>query len=141
MGITAFALLFTLTAIGISETSYLIRKRKASEKPICPIGGGCSVVLSSKYNSMFGVHNDVMGRLFYIFIAFMTAFLVIGVEPIQWWYNISALAIAGAAVMSLILTYLQWRVLKSWCFWCVMSALTVAGMAVIIGLHFVNNTI
>lgn len=50
---TAFALLFTLSAIGISETVYLIRKRIASERPVCLIGEDCTLVLASKYNKLF----------------------------------------------------------------------------------------
>lgn len=76
---TSYALLFTLAAIGISETVYLIRKRIASEKPICPIGGGCFLVLTSKYNKIFFIHNDVLGLLFYAIASFISGFIVIGV--------------------------------------------------------------
>jgi len=79
---TSFALLFTLSTVGVSETVYLIRKRVLSEKPICPIGEGCATVLSSKYNRLFIIPNDVLGLLFYIAASFITAFLVIGVPPL-----------------------------------------------------------
>ena len=82
---TSYALLFTLSAIGISETVYLIRKRIASEKPICPIGDDCALVLESKYNKIFIIPNDVLGLFFYIATSFISAFLVIGVEPLAFW--------------------------------------------------------
>jgi uncharacterized membrane protein len=129
---TAYALLFTLAAIGIAETVYLIRKRKEEERPICPIGGGCHEVLSSKYNRTFGVHNDFLGLLFYAWTAFLAALVVIGVQPIELWFVIVILNVTGAFVMSAYFFLLQWRVIKAWCFWCLMSAATVAGMALVL---------
>jgi uncharacterized membrane protein len=129
---TSFALLFTLSAIGISETAYLIRKRIALEKPVCPIGENCTLVLESKYNKIFFVHNDVLGFLFYIAASFITAFLVIGIGPLALWKFILKLFIASGSLMSLVFTYLQWRVIRAWCFWCLMSALTIWLMGVII---------
>jgi uncharacterized membrane protein len=129
---TSFALLFTLSAIGISETTYLIRKRIASEKPVCPLGENCTLVLESKYNKIFFVHNDVLGFLFYIAASFITAFLVIGVEPLAFWNFILKLSVGFGALFSVFLTYLQWRVIRAWCFWCLMSAFTIWLMAIII---------
>lgn len=130
---TLFALLFTLSAIGISETAYLIKKRKQEEAPVCVIGEGCYKVLSSKYNKIFGlVHNDLIGFLFYVVIAAATGFLVLEIEPV-YLFDLAAKVLIGiAAVTSLILVYIQWRVLKAWCFWCVMSAVTVGLMGILI---------
>lgn len=129
---TSFALLFTLSAIGISETVYLIRKRIASEKPICPIGDNCEIVLSSKYNKTFFISNDILGLLAYMTISVIAAFLVIGIEPVFFWSLAIKILIGIASVMSLIFTYLQWRVIHAWCFWCLMSAFTIWLMAIII---------
>lgn len=129
---TSFALLFTLSAIGVSETVYLIRKRIASEKPICPIGGGCVTVLTSKYSKMFIIPNDILGLLSYIVISFIAAFLVIGIEPILLWNLALKILVAVASLMSIFLTYLQWRIIRAWCFWCLMSAFTIWLMGIII---------
>lgn len=129
---TSFALLFTLASIGISETVYLIRKRIASEKPICPIGDDCSLVLSSKYSKFFFVPNDVLGLMAYIIMAVVTAFLVIGVPGETIWFLILKVFVTIASVMSAIFTYLQWKVIKAWCFWCLMSAFTIWFMAIIL---------
>jgi uncharacterized membrane protein len=129
---TSFALLFTLAAIGISETVYLIRKRIALESPVCPIGEGCATVLYSKYNHLFIIPNDVLGLLFYVTVSFIAAFLVIGVQPIAFWWLIIKLSVAFGSILSLFLTYLQWRVIRAWCFWCLMSAFTVWLMGIII---------
>jgi uncharacterized membrane protein len=129
---TAFALLFTLSAIGMSETAYLIRKWIAAEQPLCPFGEQCTVVLTSKYNKLFIIPNDVLGLLFYTFICLVAALLVIGVGPLLFWKRIFQLAVAVGMLLSLYFTYLQWRVIRAWCFWCLMSALTVWLMGLII---------
>ena len=129
---TALALLFTLAAIGISETMYLIRKRTAAEEPLCFIGEDCTVVLSSKYRKIFLVPNDVLGLLAYVVIAILAALLVIGVGPLNFLKNALTIMITVASVVSLFFTYLQWRVLRAWCFWCLMSAFTIWLMGIII---------
>lgn len=129
---TALALIFTLSAIGISETVYLVRKRVASEKPVCPIGGGCEAVLASQYNKFFLVHNDVLGLLTYVVICSATALLVIGVQPTFILSSFVKVLVGVASVASLIFTYLQWKVVRAWCFWCLMSAFTIWLMEIII---------
>lgn len=128
---TSYALLFTFSAIGISETVYLIRKRIAQDMPVCPIGESCALVLTSKYNKVFIVPNDILGLLFYITTSFISAFLVIGIEPLAFWDFIFKLSIAVGSLLSLFFTYLQWRVIHAWCFWCLMSAFTIWFMGVI----------
>lgn len=134
---TAFALLFTLSAIGISETVYLIRKRIASEKPVCPIGGGCTTVLTSRYSKIFLVHNDVLGLLAYMVMSGIAAFLVIGIWPEFFWYTIFRILVIMASLISLFFTYLQWRVIHAWCFWCLMSAATIWLMALILSISLI----
>ena len=129
---TSFALLFTLSSIGISEAVYLIRKRIASEKPVCPIGGDCAAVLSSKYNKIFIIHNDILGLLIYIVISFIAAFLVIEIPPMPLWSLVIKILIGSASAMSFVFTYLQWQVIRAWCFWCLMSACTIWLMGIII---------
>ena len=128
---TTFALLFTLSAIGISETVYLIRKRIAAEQPVCPIGKGCATVLTSKYSKIFIIPNDVLGLLAYIVISVIAAFLVIGTNVFFWGVVIKIL-VGLASLVSLFFTYLQWREIRAWCFWCLMSAFTIWLMALII---------
>ena len=129
---TAFALLFTLSAIGISETVYLIRTRIAAQKPVCPIGEGCATVLTSKYSELFIVPNDILGLFVYIVISVIAAFLVIGVEPLVFWGITLKILVSIASLLSFFFTYLQWHTIRAWCFWCLMSACTIWLMGVII---------
>jgi len=128
---TTFALLFTLSAIGISETVYLIRTRIAAEQPVCPIGEGCATVLTSKYSKIFIIPNDILGLLAYVVISVIAAFLVIGIN-VPLWSLVTKILIGFASLVSLFFTYLQWREIRAWCFWCLMSAFTIWLMALII---------
>lgn len=129
---TSLALLFTIAAIGISETIYLIKTRMRSEKPACLIGEQCAMVLASRYSRLFLLPNDVWGLLFYMVSALLAVFLMIGLEPAILWYMVLKIAIAAGSLFSLFLVYLQWRVIRAWCFWCLMSAFTVWLMGVIL---------
>ena len=131
--LTPLALLFTIAAIGISETSYLIRKRIAAQKPVCPIGESCEIVLASRYNRMFfGMHNDIAGMIFYIAIAVIAALTVLEAYFVLRLILALELLLVAASVMSSVFLYIQWRVLRAWCFWCVMSAITIGAMDLII---------
>lgn len=129
---TAHALLFTLAAIGISEATYLIRKRLDSQKPVCYIGGQCTLVLYSKWNKTFGIHNDVLGLFFYIILSLISAVLVIGMGPVAFLQKVTYFTIGSGGLMSLFFIFLQWKVIKAWCFWCLMSSATIGLMALVV---------
>ena len=133
---TALALIFTLAAIGISVTAYLIEKRKKEEVPVCFIGQDCHSVLSSKYNKTLGVHNDVLGFAYYHFEIVLVGTLVLGINSGFPLVNLAYFTILIGALISVYFTFIQWRILKAWCFWCLMSAFTTWGMALTL---FVNQ--
>lgn len=117
--------IFILSGIGIAETTYLISKRQKAEAPVCLINGDCAAVLNSKYNNIFFVPNDVLGLLFHVSTAFLSAFLMLGFGPLALWILILQISVGFGSLMSVFFTYLQWRVIREWCFWCLMSAVTV----------------
>ena len=90
------------------------------------------MVLTSKYSKMFLIPNDVLGLLSYIIISFIATFLVIGLPPMFVWNSALKILVVIASMVSIYLTYLQWRVIHAWCFWCLMSAFTIWLMGVII---------
>jgi uncharacterized membrane protein len=129
---TAEALLFTLSCIGISETAYLIKKRKRRERVTCVLGESCNAVLNSAYSRIFLLPNDVLGLLFYTIIAAVAALSVLEVSPQAVIKTLSHLLILSSTAVSIFLTFIQWKVLKAWCFWCVMSTITIFLMALIV---------
>lgn len=135
---TSEALIFTLSAIGISETVYLIKKRLISEKPVCIVGEDCLKVLESKYNKIFIIPNDILGLVFYVICSFIAAFLVTELQPLYLWDNIFKILIIFGSLISVFFTYLQFKVIKAWCFWCLMSACTIWLMGAIMLLSNFN---
>ena len=132
---TLFALLFTLAAIGISETAYLVETRRAHEKPVCLTGESCMIVLRSKYSTLFGIHNDLLGLFFYIAVCIVAGIVFIGYAPQQTWLLALQILLGAGSLMSLFLTYLQARVIKAWCFWCLLSACTIWLMTLLLVVH------
>ena len=122
---TALALIFILSVAGISETAYIIRKRMAMEKPMCPIGGDCTVVLSSKYNKIFFIQNDTLGLLTYILILLLSIGIFVNIGLVDLYILLLKIIVVIASIFSLVLTYIEWRVIKTWCFWCLSSAVTI----------------
>lgn len=126
-----FVLIFAFSVIGIGEAIYLIKKRIVAEKPICLVNEHCETVLNSKYNKIFSVHIDTLGLLFYIAVLFIASFLIIGIQPMILWDFALKILILAASLMSVFFTYLQWKVIRAWCFWCLMSAFTIWFMGII----------
>lgn len=115
-------LLLGLTAAGAIQALYLLRKKMTKKIPVCIIGEECGKVLESKYNKLLGIPNEVLGLIFYIVAALLV---------VLQWKTLLDITIFAGGFFSLILIYLQWRIIKAWCFWCLMSAITVFLMVVV----------
>lgn len=133
---TALALLFTLSAIGVSETFYLIKARRAGERPACPITGGCHVVLESEHNKILGIHLDILGFIYYTLVLILSGYLVVSVGVISTALidSLFIVLITTGALMSVYFTFLQWKVIRAWCFWCLMSAFNSWTMAIVLAI-------
>lgn len=126
-----------LAIFGILETFYLIKKRTSDKKPVCLIGGDCSTVLYSKYNKTLGIHNDLLGLTFYFVLAVLVNLILFSIVPIYWANILLGILIVVGSIFSVVFTYIQWRIIKSWCFWCLMSAFT--NWAILIVFLLYNN--
>lgn len=110
-------LFFILSGIGILETIYLIHSRIQENRPKCILGSNeCHLVLESKYNKTFGVHNDILGLLFYISSSILAALVIMETAPFQLWHISSKVLILTGLLLSAYFTYLQWRVIKKMVF-------------------------
>lgn len=118
-------LLVLFSVIGFAVSFHIwntIHKQK--KKLICMIGdGGCDEIVKSKYGHFFGVDNTKLGMIYYSFVLmlgllyfFYPSFLAIN------YLAISEKVITGlAASMSLVLTFIQFRVLKQFCEYCTVA--------------------
>src|SRR3989344_5638863 len=73
---------------------------------------------------IFGVSNEILGMLFYLFVAVSALFLLWGADfvfflPLSVWVFFAA---TGAALFSLFLLGVQAFVFRDWCEYCLASA-------------------
>lgn len=139
---TYFIFIIVLALFGVGETVYLISKRRKNQKPICVGKDDCNLVLNSKYNKIFGIHNDVLGLAFYTFVflshlLFLANFLAIGFAYqadglVRILLMVFLVSLLVSSIMSLRFVFLMAFKLKAWCQWCVGSAVTVALMVLIV---------
>ena len=115
-------ILLELSGIGI--TTYIISKGFVKKSPVCFISYSCDTVLQSKYSSFLGVRIVVIGFIYYLsmLVLFLLKFQFIEYEEIL--ATLFSTLVTLAAIVSVILTYIQTRVLKSLCSWCLLSAFT-----------------
>ena len=112
--------LIVLGILGVVDTSYLIWKSRKKQPLVCPIGEKCNAVLNSKWNKIFFIRNDVLGLLFYISViigAFLLFFNTNGI--------VKTLLTFGSGfgfLFSVFLVFVQTRILKNYCFYCLISA-------------------
>lgn len=120
-----------LAAIGFFISAHIYYEKHIKHDDLtCNITSGCNDVVNSDYSSIGPIPLELIGMLyygtviltglFYTFIAItLTGIPVIG--ELQLFYFL--LAIGGvAAFVSVILTYIQFAVLKIWCEYCLTSA-------------------
>ena len=109
-----------LAIAGLIVTSILIYHRKKQKALVCPIGQHCNEVLKSKYNSIFYFNNDAMGLLYYLLILAEAVYLFfISSDFLVYMQIISGLTV----IFSLFLFYLQIRVIRNYCFYCILSVI------------------
>lgn len=120
MGILINVSLIILAIGGIWTSGYLIYKRNDLKTMVCPLGGHCEKVLTSKYNKIFFVKNDILGVLYYIFILiFAISIPFLSDKLITYELIISG----GALLFSAYLVFVQAKVIHQYCFYCLVSAL------------------
>ena len=112
--------LIILGVLGLFDSGYLIKSRATKQPAICPIGGGCQVVLESKWGKMFGIKNDLIGFSYYTIILIF-AFYVFFVSN-NFLLTIQIIS-AVALFFSILLIFIQAKVIRQYCFYCLASAL------------------
>jgi uncharacterized membrane protein len=115
-----YLIIFLVIAfIGLLNSGYLFLSHYRHKKIACPIGGKCNEVTESKYSKTFGIRNDFMGILYYLFVIIVGIFIYNGFREIK----IIFIIIEGLALLfSIYLIYVQAFVLRSYCFYCIVSA-------------------
>lgn len=129
---TATLTIFVLALIGIGECAYLFFSRMRDREPVCMIGSECHTVLGDVHSKTAGVHNDLLGLIFYGGVAVVTILLLAHAPYATLLADIERFMVIAGVGMSVYFVYLEWRVIRAWCFWCTMSAITTWIMATVL---------
>ena len=123
-------IIFVLALIGIADSLYLNYERRRKRTPVCIIGNGCSTVWKSPYSRTFGISNDVLGIIYFTTAAFVELYLFYDTaNPLM--VIGEYFLLFGGALMSTYFLYIQWRIIRAWCFWCTVSALITWAMVLV----------
>lgn len=119
-----------LALIGIGDSLYLNYERRRKRPPVCVIGHGCGVVWESPYSTTLGISNEILGIIFYATLIIIEWTLFIGDKSALMGVG-EALFLGVGSLVSCYFVFLEWRVIRAWCFWCTMSAIIVWTMTVL----------
>ena len=113
-----------LGLIGLGVSLYLSSKHlDGAIIGDCPIfGGGCGDVLHSKYSTVLGVPLAYLGVLFYAGIITLSILFLKTKKVI--FLNLLALGALVGFIDSAVFVYIQGVLIGSYCFYCLISALT-----------------
>src|SRR3989344_9153513 len=117
-------IIFILSIVGLIEALYLNYECRRHRAPVCLIGSQCSVVWDSPYSKTFGVSNEILGLIYYATLSVDEYSIFLGDTSLQMMAG-ELIILVGGAVMSCYFFYVQWRLIKAWCFWCTFSAIIV----------------
>ena len=110
-----------LSLLGFLIARYIYNKKKIKKPLMCPMRGNCDRVVSSKFSKVFGIPLEVLGMLHYLLMIFLFVGIHFGVlHTEQTWVIIEA---GFGFLVSLYLIFIQAFVIRSWCTWCVLSAI------------------
>lgn len=118
------ATFIVLAFAGVLDTAFLAYKhREKGKAPLaCPLGGRCREVTEGQWSTLFGVRNEHLGLLYYL-AAFFGILAALAFPALSGRIHLMLLLMTGVGVIfSGYLVFLQWRVIREWCFYCLVSA-------------------
>lgn len=109
--------------VGFSIANYIHHKKSVNEVLACPVRADCETVVQSRFAKFFGIPVEILGMIYYGFIALFYGLVAlipeISVTPV----NFFIITVTTAAFLfSVYLTFIQALAIKNWCSWCLVSA-------------------
>ncbi|MCR4404444.1 MAG: vitamin K epoxide reductase family protein [Candidatus Acetothermia bacterium] len=116
-----------LALLGLGVSAYLAYEHFCG--PIVCIGSGCAIVNESVYCRIFGVPLSVLGLLNYALILGLAIASLRVKNPLSSWLHLGIFGLAlSGTIFSAYLTYLEFAVIRAFCTWCVVSAVTITAI-------------
>lgn len=113
---------FVLTFFGVLNAAYLTYTHYKKKPLVCPLDHNCNIVTESKWSTIFGIRNEILGILFFasmligmLLVLFMSVYASL----------LLSLIVLGSGIgllYSFFLAYIQAFVIKDYCFYCLISA-------------------
>jgi uncharacterized membrane protein len=124
--------------LGLGISGYIFQSKQKKTKLICPRESSCDHVVHSVYSNTFGVHNEILGLVYYLFqIVFWLCFTFSPNTLNTASYFVMLIATIVGAMFSIYLVGIQAFIIRSWCLWCLGSAfLNIALVASLNFFHF-----
>lgn len=129
MGVKLHWGIIGLALLGLAVSSYLAYEHFCG--PIACIGQGCALVNESAYCEIYGVPISVLGIANYAAILGLAlAGLRARESPaVAGWLHLAVFGLSlSGTIFSAYLTYLEFAVIRAFCTWCVISAVTIAAI-------------
>jgi len=117
-----------LSIVGIADSGYLLQRHARGGSGFCP-AYGCDIVNQGEYAEVKGIpvaSFGIAGYLALLGLSVMAAVLG-GRSVIRMIFILSGVGV----IVSAYLVYLQVAVIKSICFWCVVSAVTMVSIFIL----------
>ncbi|MEX0877423.1 MAG: vitamin K epoxide reductase family protein [Candidatus Spechtbacterales bacterium] len=135
-----FTLLF-FSFVGFSVSAYLTATFYLGEVPTCTVLKGCEEVTTSQYSKIGPIPTSLLGLGYFLSLLIMlVAYLDMKKEKI---FKLFALMTIPGALISLVLLFLQFGVLKAVCVYCLaadISILLITGSTVFLYLAFIKKS-
>lgn len=120
--------------VGFLDSVYLTILHYQHAIPPCSISNGCETVLTSSYSEIYGIPISLLGAGFYASVIGLSLSLLTLNLNAKWKMLNGKLlfldAVAGF-VVSAILIYIQFGILKAYCQYCVISEIVSFGIFVV----------
>jgi len=118
-----------LCVLGIGVAGYLASVYLAEAEPYCVGSGGCTTVQDSIYADLGGIPVPVIGLAGYAFLLALSVLRGRVSRDLEFYLPVLGFGAALIGVLySAYLTYLEAFVIRTWCYWCVASAVIMAAI-------------
>ncbi|HVY36124.1 MAG TPA: vitamin K epoxide reductase family protein [Candidatus Paceibacterota bacterium] len=129
-------LILAVCLIGLWAATHIHHKKRTKKKLVCPLHANCDKVIHSTYSTFAGIPNELLGIAYYTVIGVTVALgvlspLIFSTVPIHEFLAI--LSFCGV-LYSFYLVAVQILVLRAWCSWCMLSALSNVALVIILAL-------
>ena len=111
--------ILVLSFLGFLDATYLTILHYKNAIPPCTITNGCETVLTSSYATVLGIPISLLGVFYYFSVLILSLLILTNPKKIfeKILFSVSFLG----AIVSLILIYIQFGVLKTYCQYCLLS--------------------